>query len=51
MGYAQLKQRGHGIHTRQYARTFIIEDENKKRIVFVSVDAGMVSHAVKRNVS
>lgn len=50
MGYAQLKQRGHGIHTRQYARTFIIEDSPGNRVVFVSVDAGMISHAVKRNV-
>lgn len=50
MGYAQLKQRGHGIHTRQYARTFIVEDSPGNRVVFVSVDAGMISHAVKRNV-
>ena len=50
MGYAQLNQRGHGIHTRLYARTFIVEDEKQNRIVFVSVDAGMISHAVKRNV-
>lgn len=50
MGYAQLQQRGHGIHTRLFARTFIVEDENKNRIVFTSVDAGMISHAVKRNV-
>lgn len=50
MGYAQLKQRGHGIHTRQYARTFIVEDSPDNRIVFVSIDAGMISHAVKRNI-
>lgn len=50
MGYAQLSQRGHGIHTRQFARTFIVEDEPDNRIVFVSVDAGMISHVVKRNV-
>lgn len=50
MGYAQLKQRGHGIHTRQFARAFIIEDSPGNRVVFVSVDAGMISHAVKRNV-
>lgn len=50
MGYAQLKQRGHGIHTRQYARTFIVEDSPENRVVFVSVDAGMISHVVKRNV-
>lgn len=50
MGYAQLNQRGHGIHTRQYARTFIVEDSPAHRIVFVSVDAGMISHVVRRNV-
>lgn len=50
MGYAQIKQRGHGIHTRQYARTFIVEDSSNSRIVYVSVDAGMISHVVKRNV-
>lgn len=50
MGYGQLEQRGHGIHTRQFARTFIVEDSQKKRIVFVSVDAGMISHVVRRNV-
>lgn len=50
MGYAQLNQRGHGIHTRQFARSFIVEDENQSRVVYVSVDAGMISHVVKRNV-
>jgi neutral ceramidase len=50
MGYAQLEQRGVGIHLRQYARTFIVEDSKQNRIVFVSVDAGMISHVVKRNV-
>lgn len=50
MGYGQLKQRGHGIHTRQWARTFIVEDSQNNRIVYVSVDAGMISHVVKRNV-
>lgn len=50
MGYAQLSQRGHGIHTRQFARTFIVEDAPGNRIVYVSVDAGMISHVVKRNV-
>jgi len=49
MGYAQLKQRGEGIHTRQFSRTFIVDD-GLNRLVYVSVDAGMISHAVKRNV-
>ncbi|XP_055586308.1 neutral ceramidase [Uranotaenia lowii] len=49
MGYAQLSQRGYGIHLRQFARSFIFE-EGGKRAVFVSVDAGMMGHAVKRDV-
>ena len=49
MGYAQISQKGHGIHLRQYARAFIIQ-EGSNRVVFVSVDAGMISHAVKTNV-
>ncbi|EAA04917.3 AGAP000973-PA [Anopheles gambiae str. PEST] len=50
MGYAQVTQRGTGIHLRQYARSYVIEDENGTRVVFVSVDAGMMGHAVKRDV-
>jgi neutral ceramidase len=50
MGYAQLNQRGHGIHTRLFARSFIVEDERQNRVVYVSVDAGMISHVIKRNV-
>lgn len=50
MGYAQLKQKGQGIHTRLFARTFIVEDEQKKRVVFVSADSGMATHFVKRDV-
>ncbi|KFB39360.1 AGAP000973-PA-like protein [Anopheles sinensis] len=53
MGYAQIAQRGAGIHLRQYARSFIIEDgsgDQNNRVVFVSVDAGMMGHAVKRDV-
>lgn len=49
MGYAQLSQRGYGIHLRQYSRAFIFE-EGDKRAVFISVDAGMMGHAVKRDV-
>uniref|UniRef100_A0A182JG20 Neutral ceramidase n=1 Tax=Anopheles atroparvus TaxID=41427 RepID=A0A182JG20_ANOAO len=50
MGYAQIAQRGAGIHLRQYARSFVIEDDDGSRVVFVSVDAGMMGHAVKRDV-
>ncbi|CAO1418967.1 unnamed protein product [Diamesa serratosioi] len=49
MGYAKIQQKGHGIHLRQFARAFIMDD-GSKRVVFVSVDAGMISHAVKLNV-
>ncbi|XP_026331744.1 neutral ceramidase-like, partial [Hyposmocoma kahamanoa] len=51
MGYAKLEQTGHGIHLRQFARAFVIEDEeNNRRIVFVSVDAGMMGHGVRKEV-
>ena len=49
MGFAQLNQKGVGIHLRQFSRAFIIEDEYE-RLVFVSVDAAMMSHPVKRDV-
>ncbi|XP_058817125.1 neutral ceramidase-like [Topomyia yanbarensis] len=50
MGYAEFSQRGHGIHLRQFSRAFIIEDELGERVVFASADAGMMGHAVKRDV-
>lgn len=49
MGYAHLPQRGNGIHLRQYSRAFIIDD-NESRIVYVTVDAAMMSHSIKRDV-
>lgn len=50
MGYAQVTQKGHGLHLRQYARAFIVDD-NTKRVVFVSFDGAMIGHTVKRDVS
>ncbi|XP_065371278.1 neutral ceramidase [Calliphora vicina] len=50
MGYASIKQVGRGLHLRQFARAFVVEDENNKRIAFVSVDAGMMGYGVKREV-
>lgn len=50
MGYANLKQRGQGLHLRQFARSFVVDD-GTNRVVFVSVDGAMISHAVKRDVS
>lgn len=49
MGYANIKQRGQGLHLRQFSRSFIIDD-GQRRVVFVSVDGAMISHAVKRDV-
>lgn len=50
MGYAQLSQKGEGIHLRQFSRAFIIEDDDRTRVAFVSFEAGMVGNAVKRAV-
>lgn len=50
MGYAQLSQKGEGIHLRQFSRAFIIEDDDNTRVAFVSFEAGMVGNAVKRAV-
>lgn len=49
MGYAKLGQKGSGIHLRQFSRAFVVSD-NEKRLAFVSVDAGMMGHPVKREV-
>lgn len=49
MGYAKLGQKGSGIHLRQFSRAFVVSD-NEKRLAFVSVDAGMIGHPVKREV-
>lgn len=49
MGYASLDQKGIGLHLRQFARAFIIDDD-KHRVAFVSVDACMISDSVKREV-
>lgn len=51
MGYANIKQRGHGIHLRQFSRAFIIVDEDtKERVVIVSVDSAMMGPSIKRKV-
>lgn len=51
MGYAQAKQVGAGIHTRQHARAMVaVDTDTNKRFAFVSVDAGMGSTVVKRRV-
>ena len=53
MGYAQLEQTGHGIHLRQFSRAFVMEDgsgDKAERLVFVSVDAAMMGHGVRKEV-
>ena len=49
MGYAQPSQLASGIHTRLFARAFIVADPASpdSRICFVSMDAGMPSQAQK----
>lgn len=53
MGYANFEQTGHGVHLRQFSRAFVFEDDGgggKQRFVFVSVDAAMMGHGVRREV-
>ena len=49
MGYANAAQISAGIHTRQYARTFIVGD-GKNQIVYVNIDCGMIDQLVKLEV-
>uniref|UniRef100_A0A146ME47 Neutral ceramidase n=1 Tax=Lygus hesperus TaxID=30085 RepID=A0A146ME47_LYGHE len=49
MGYANPKQKGYGIHLRQFARSFIIDD-GSTRIVFVTCDMGMMGTFLRREV-
>uniref|UniRef100_A0A646QF66 Neutral ceramidase n=1 Tax=Hemiscolopendra marginata TaxID=943146 RepID=A0A646QF66_9MYRI len=50
MGYAKLSQTAGGIHLRLFSRAFIFGDATAKRVVFVSVDAGMISQLVRMQV-
>ena len=49
MGYAHPEQLTAGIHTRQYARTFIIDD-GTTRVVFVTAECGMIDQVIKLEV-
>ncbi|XP_050511966.1 neutral ceramidase isoform X3 [Diabrotica virgifera virgifera] len=49
MGYGDPFQLGCGLHLRQFARAFIFDD-SVSRVLFVTVDAGMVNHPVKQAV-
>jgi len=52
MGYAKGSQKTNGIHLRQYSRAYVIADKQEdKRVVFVSVDACMISTLVKAQVN
>lgn len=50
MGYAKADQKGMGLHLRQFARAYILDDGNQ-RLVFVSVDVAMMGHGVRMEVS
>lgn len=51
MGYAKGSQKSNGIHLRQYSRAYVIaEKEKDSRVVFVNVDACMISTLVKMQV-
>ncbi|MBB5934614.1 neutral/alkaline ceramidase [Streptomyces zagrosensis] len=50
MGYARLDQQTSGIHTRQWARAFVVEQPGGQRAVFVSADAGMIMQGVHQEV-
>lgn len=49
MGYANSGQTAAGIHTRLYSRAFIVDD-GKQRVVFVTVDVGMISQRLRLEV-
>ncbi|HEX4872573.1 MAG TPA: neutral/alkaline non-lysosomal ceramidase N-terminal domain-containing protein [Nevskiaceae bacterium] len=51
MGYESLSQVLLGLHTRQYARAFVVESPcNGERVAFISTDTGMIFHAVRQGV-
>lgn len=51
MGYANPDQVGGGLLTRLYSRAFIVAEPNSsKRVVFVSIDIGMVSQRLRLEV-
>ncbi|KAH9639963.1 hypothetical protein HF086_008058 [Spodoptera exigua] len=49
MGYAEVGQRGRGIHTRQFARSFIFA-KGSSRVVLVTAEVQAVGIAVRREV-
>lgn len=52
MGYSKTGQYARGILTRLYSRAFIMaEPDGSNRLVFVSIDIGMVSQRLRLEVS
>ena len=56
MGYANIAMVNHGIHTRLYARSYIVCDDvsgtgSGDCAVFVNLDCGMTAQIVKMEVS
>ena len=51
MGYAMIKQQTAGLHSRLWARAFVIESPcNGKRLVLVSADLGQLFQGIKLEV-
>ena len=52
MGFSKTGQYARGILTRLYSRAFILaEPDGSDRVVFVSIDIGMVSQRLRLEVS
>ncbi|EEB16906.1 Neutral ceramidase precursor, putative [Pediculus humanus corporis] len=49
MGYGKFEQVGKGLHLRQWARSYIIDDGNQI-LVFVNVDVGMIGDGLRLQV-
>ncbi|XP_077285658.1 neutral ceramidase-like isoform X2 [Arctopsyche grandis] len=49
MGYANMEQKGEGIHLRQFSRAFLFENSGS-RLVYVSIDAGMMNTGLRKRV-
>lgn len=49
-GYANSKQTSRGLHMRLWARAFVVEGCNGKRIAFVSADLAQMFHSVRQGV-
>lgn len=49
-GYANGEQISKGLHTRLWARAFVVEGCNGKRVAFVSADMAQMFHSVRQGV-